>query len=203
LVWGRSRRGSASGVAAVVVAVMLVASGISGAVIYFSMGGSSPVVGAGSPSGALSSPAPANLTSEVGELSGGLSNSTLGNLTASLAGQVRVAASSLPADYFAATGTTSSFTCSAAPSAAYLAVVDDGNGSASVASVSIALPQGVTDFSPSGACSVGPAGPGEGTTYILFPANSQLSLTPLSDSYYAGAVSLSDGAIIPFEGIWQ
>jgi len=114
-----------------------------------------------------------------------------------------VAASSLPAGGFTATGTTSTFTCSASPSTAYLALVDNGTGSASVTSLSIASSVGVTDFSPSGACDIGASGSGGVTTYIVFPATSEISPSPLSGSYYAGVVSLSDGALIPFEGVWQ
>jgi hypothetical protein len=205
---GESRRGSASGVAAVIMAIMVVAIATSGAVIYYSRGGTSPTAGISSPSGAglsgaLSNPDLSNLTSALGGLSGDLSNSTLSRLTAALDGTVQVAGSSLPAAEFTDTGTTSTFTCSAYPSEAYVALTDNGTGSASVTSISIASPVGVTTFTPSGLCDIDAAGSGGGPTYIIFPATSQLSPSPLQGSYYAGAVSMSDGSEIPFAGVWQ
>ena len=206
----------------VILAIMVVATVISGAMIYYNQGGSSPAVGIGSSSGsglsgALSNPEMTNFTSTLGGLSGLLSNSTLSSLTASLlssstlsnltavlGGQVAVAGSSLPAADFTATGTNSTFTCSAYPSAAYLALTDNGTGSASVDSLTIASVGGaVAAFDPSGACDIGASSSGAATTYIVFPATSQLSPSPLSGTYYAGVVSLSDGAQIPFEGVWQ
>jgi hypothetical protein len=114
-----------------------------------------------------------------------------------------VAASDLPAVDFTATGTTSTFTCSESPSAAYLALTGNGTGNASVTSLSIASGVGVTAFALSGACNVGAASSGAGTTYVIFPATSQISPSPSSGSYYAGVVSLSDGEQIPFGGVWQ
>jgi hypothetical protein len=208
LVCARSRQGSATAIAAVIMAIALVTTAVSGAMIYYSRGGSSPSVGIGSNSdsglsGALSSPAVANLTSALGDLSG-LSNSTLSGLTAEPGGPVQVAASSLPAAYFTAAGNSSTFTCSVSPSTAYLALTDSEESSASVTSVTIASsPAGsLSTFDPSGACQVGAPGSGP-ATYIAFPATSQMSPSPPSGAYYAGVVSLSDGSVIPFEGVWQ
>ena len=218
----RSRRASASGVAAVILAIMFVATAASGAIIYYSRGGASPAVGINSPSGnglsgalsnpeltnltsalgGLSNPAPTNLTSSLGGLSGSVSNSTLANVTASLGGNVAVEASSLPAADFTAAGTTSTFTCAASPSGAYLAITNNGTEGASVTSLSIASTGGVTTFTPVGACNVGAAGSGAAATYIILPTTSQISPSPAPGSYYSGVVSLSDGSQIPFGGTW-
>jgi len=206
-------------------AIMVVATAVSGAIIYYSRGGSSPAVGTDLPSGNglsgalsnpqlanltsalgglsgnLSNPALTNLTSSLGGLSGALSNSTLANFTVALGGQVVVGDSSFPAEDFTASGTTTTFTCAASPSAAYLTLTDNGTGSASVASISIASVGGITEFAPSGACDI-TTGAGA-ITYIMLPATSQISPSAVSGSYYAGVVTLSDGSQIPFEGTWQ
>jgi len=200
---------------------MVVATGVSGAIIYYSRGGSSPAIGTNLPAvnglsgtlsdaqlanltsalGGVSNPATSNLTSALGELSGALSNSTLANFTVALGGQVVVGDSSFPAEDFTASGTTTTFTCAASPSAAYLTLTDNGTGSASVASISIASVGGITEFAPSGACDI-TTGAGA-ITYIMLPATSQISPSAVSGSYYAGVVTLSDGSQIPFEGTWQ
>jgi len=200
---------------------MVVATGVSGAIIYYSRGGSSPAIGTNLPAvnglsgtlsdaqlanltsalGGVSNPATSNLTSALGELSGALSNSTLANFTAASGGQFVVADSSFPAEDFTATGQTSTFTCTAAPSGAYLALTDNGTGSASVASISIASVGGATEFTPSGACDITP-GPGA-VTYIIFQATSQISPSAVSGQDYAGVVILSEGVLIPFEGVWE
>lgn len=238
--FGRSRRASASGVVAIIVTVMVVATVVSGAIVYYSRGGPVPALNTNLPSGNglssalsdpqlanltsslgglsdpstsnltsalsvlsgnLSSPALANLTSSLGGLTGALSNSTRANFTAALGGQFVAGNSSLLADDFTAAGMTSTFLCAVSPSGAYLAVTDNGTRSAPVASISIATLGSVTEFTPSGACDIA-AGPGA-ITYITFPATSHVSPSPVSGQVYAGVVSLSDGALIPFSGVWQ
>lgn len=241
LAFGRSRRGSASSVAAVMVAIMFVATVVSGAIIYYSRGGTPPAIGSNSPSGNglsgvlsnaqlanltsalgglskpelanltsalgglsgnLSSPALTNLTSSLGGLSGAFPNSTLANFTVAIGGPVAVAASSLPAADFTPAGTASTFACGTSPSGAYMVVTDNGTESASVTSVTIATAGAVETFTPSGVCHI-IAGTGAGTTYIIFPATSKISPSAVSGQHYAGVVGLSDGALVPFEGVWQ
>jgi hypothetical protein len=189
LPFGESRRGSASGVFVGMVVVMVVGAGITGVIFYSALGSASSVVGTTSPSNSGPSGAP--------------SNSTLTNSTVTLVGRVAMAGSSLPAADFTVAGVTSTFACSAYPSAAYLALTNNGAGSWSVTSVSISSATAATTFTPSGACEIGASGSGAGTSYIIFPATSKISPNPLPGSYYAGTVSLSDGSQIPFEGIWQ
>jgi hypothetical protein len=224
LAFGRSRRGSASGVAAVIFGVMVAATAISGVIIYYTRSGSSPGVGAGSPEGgaltgglsnpaltnltsafaglstSLSGPALANLTSALGELIGALSNSTLANLTVAIGGPISVTDAALPAEDFSAAGAASTFTCGSAPGTADLALGDNGTSSSSVSSVTIASLDGVESYTPSGACDVAA---GSAATYIVFPASSRMSPSPLAGQVYAGVVSLSDGTQVPFEGVWQ
>lgn len=221
------------------VAVMAVATVVSGAMIYYSRGGVSPSVGLGSSGnglsgalsnaevanltsalgglsgnltnadlanltsslGGLSNPALTNLTSSLQGLSGSVSNSTLANFTVSLSRQVAVAASSLPAEDFAANGTSSTFTCASSPSGAYMTLTNNGTSSESVASVSIASGGNVTTFAASGGCIV-PPGSGV-TTDIIFPTDSVITPGAMSGSYYVGVVTLSDGAQVLFAGTWQ
>jgi hypothetical protein len=168
---------------AIMLAVMFVATAISGAALYYSMGHSSSAIGVDSPhdGGAASAP----------------SDSTAGNFTA-LAGQVALADIAMPAHDFTANGTTSTFTCASSPSGAYLELTDKNTGGDSVASVSIATVGAATVFTPSGTCDISAA-----TTYIIFPATSQISPSAVSGQTYEGFVSLADGVPITFNGTWQ
>ncbi|HEV2390228.1 MAG TPA: hypothetical protein VGS04_05840 [Nitrososphaerales archaeon] len=106
---GRSRRASASGVVAIMVTIMVVATAASGAIIYYGRGGSGPALNADLPSGSnpsgsasdaqlanltsaiggLSGPTTSNFTTALGELSGNLSLPVLANLTSSSGGLPR------------------------------------------------------------------------------------------------------------------
>ncbi len=177
------RRGAARGAWAFMLAAVLVATAVSGAAVYYTFGHSSSAIGIGTPSDAGVTGAPPD--------------SAPGNFTA-LAGQVAVTVAGLAADDFMANGTTSSFTCGSSPSGAYLVLTDTNTGSDAVASVSISSVGAVTAFTPSGMCDISAA-----TTYIVFPATSQISPGPESGQSYEGFVSMADGVPITFEGTWQ
>jgi hypothetical protein len=100
LAFRRSRRGSASGVAAIMVAIMVVATAVSGAVIYYSRSGSPLAAGTSPPSGnglsgSLSNSDLTNLTSALGGLSGNLSDAALSNLTSDPGGLSNLALTNL------------------------------------------------------------------------------------------------------------
>jgi hypothetical protein len=182
LVCRRPRRGAATGAFAIMVAVMFVATAVSAAVYYYSLGHATSAVG---------------ITSPLDSGAGGASSGSPANFTA-LAGQVSVADAVLPAENFAVNGTTSTFTCAQSASGAYLVLTDKNAGSDSVASVSISSIGGTTVFTPSGTCDIGSE-----TTYIVFPATSELNSTAVSGQSYEGFVSMADGVPVTFQGTWQ
>jgi hypothetical protein len=174
-----------------VMLIMVAGAAVSGVVIYHSLGDASSSIGIDPPQGGGETSAPPDSTSA--------------NYTAAVAGQLAVAVRDavLPASGFNATGTTSTFTCAASPSGAYLALTNDGTGTAGVSYISITSAGVVSDFTPSGECDIGGLGSGSSATFALFPPSSQVSPTPASGQDYMGVVGLSDGVSIPFAGAWQ
>jgi hypothetical protein len=159
-------------------AAVLVATAVSGAAVFLALAHSSSAVGIDSNSDTL----------VAGTLSG----------SSPVGGQVAVTGVQLSADDFTAAGTTSSFTCGSSPSGAYLVLTDTNAGSDAIAAVSISSFGGSAVFTPSDTCDIGAA-----TTYIVFPATSQISQSPEPGQSYEGFVSMADGAPITFEGTWQ
>jgi len=184
--------------------ITLVASAVSWAIV-FGHGGSLPGLTSPPSNGALSSglsnSTVSSFSSAVGGISGLLFNSTktTENATVALGGRVSVSGSALLASDFSVNGTTTTFTCSSSPSAAYLALTDGGTGTVSVVSIALASSGNDTMFTPSGQCTVNASG----TTYVAFSSASRLAPSPLSGAYYAGVVSLSDDTQVPFVGVWQ
>ena len=193
MAWGRPRRGAAAGAVVITTLIMIAVAAISGALIYHNLGTASSSAGIDSPPGGGQIDAPSD------------SNSTSSNNTAAVAGQlmVTVADAALPAGGFIANSTTTTFTCAPSPSGAYLALTNGGTGNASVSYISINSAGVVSEFTPSGACDLGGLGSGSATTYLIFPADSQVAPTPVSGQDYTGVVGLSDGVSIPFSGAWQ
>jgi len=191
LAWGKPRRGGATGAVVITTLIMIAAAGISGAVIYHNLGTAASSAGIDSP--------------PDGGQPAVVSDSTSANFTAAVVGQVAVtvAGAALPAGGFNANSTTTTFTCSASPSGAHLTLTNGGTGSASVSYVSVTSGGVVSEFTPSGACEVGGLGSGAATTYVIFPANSQVAPSPVAGQDYTGVVGLSDGASVPFNGVWQ
>jgi hypothetical protein len=186
LACGKSRRGSATSVFAL---MMVAVAAISGAIIYHNLGASSSAIGLTPPS-------------DAGQLSA-VSTPEFANYTVAEGLHVAVVNTSFPADDFTASSTNSTFTCAASPSAAYIALKNNGTGTASVGSVSIAWAGAVAAFTPSGACDVGASVLGTVITYVTFPATSQVNQSAVSGQIYTGVVTLSDGVSIPFDGIWR
>jgi len=170
---------------------MIAAAAISGAIIYHNLGTAASSAGIDSPPG--------------GGQIGVPSYSTSSNYTAAVAGQlaVTVTNAALPAGGFNANSTTTTFTCASSPSGAHLTLTNGGTGSASVSYISITSAGVVSEFTPSGACDIGGLGSGAATTYVIFPANSQVVPSPVSAQNYTGDVGLSDGVSIQFAGAWQ
>jgi len=172
---------------------MIAAAAISGALIYHNLGAASSSPGVDSPPGGGDVDALSDL------------NSTSSDYTAAVAGQlmVTVADAALPAGGFTSNSTATTFTCASTPSGAYLTLTNGGTGNASVSYVSITSAGVVSEFTPSSPCDVGGLGSGSTTTFVIFPAGSQVVPTPVSGQDYTGVVGLSDGVSVPFSGAWQ
>lgn len=208
MLYSRKRRATAAGLVAILMFVTIVATAASGAIIFYSRGGTLAAIGIGSPSAggtsgglSVSNSSISSLSSAVAGISGLIFNSsaTTENATVPLGGRVAVSTSSLAAADFTAAGKTTTFTCSSSPSAASLALADTEGGTVSVTSISLASAGNDTTFTASGPCNVSASQ----TTYIVFPATTLLAPSPLQGSYYAGIVDFSDDSQAPFEGVWQ
>jgi hypothetical protein len=103
---------------------------------------------------------------------------------------------------FKSAGTTSTFTCALASSSAYIALANTGSVGASVTSITITWAGTNTTFSVSGACDIGAAGSPSSTTYVNFPATTEINPSAIAGQTYAAAVIFSDGTQFLFNGTW-
>ncbi len=117
--------------------------------------------------------------------------------------QIAVTGTALLAADFTSAGTTSTFTCAATSSLAYLTLTNTGTGSATVATVSITWAGGNTAFTLSGPCTIGASGSATATEYIIFPITTKITPTAISGQAYTGTVTLSNGASLLLTGLWQ
>jgi hypothetical protein len=112
-------------------------------------------------------------------------------------------ANALLAANFKTTGTTSTFTCSAASSPDSIALTNTGSVTVSVTSIDITWAGTNTAFTPSGACNIGAAGSPSSTAYITFPATDEISPSAIVGQTCTVSVTFSDGTQILFNGAWQ
>ncbi len=117
--------------------------------------------------------------------------------------QVAVTGTALLAADFTIGGTTSTFTCAASSSLAYLTLTNTGTGQASVATISISWAGGNTAYTLSGACNIGASGSATATTYIIFPVTTNVAPSAMAGQAYTGTITLSNGAQLLLTGTWQ
>jgi flagellin-like protein len=117
--------------------------------------------------------------------------------------QVAVTGTALLGADFLTGGTTKTFTCATSSSLAYLTLTNTGTGSASVATISLTWAGGNTAYTVSGTCNIGASGSATATTYIIFPATSQITPSAIAGQTYTGTVTLSNGAQLLLTGTWQ
>jgi len=72
-----------------------------------------------------------------------------------------------------------------------------------VATISITWAGSNTAYTLLGSCNIGPAGSATSTTYIQFPATSTITPSANTGKAFAGTVTLTNGAQLPFAGFWQ
>jgi flagellin-like protein len=117
--------------------------------------------------------------------------------------QVAVTGTALLAVDFQTGSAGTAFTCASTSSAAYLTLTNTGTGQASVATISITWAGGNTAYTLTGTCNIGASGSATATTYIIFPATSQLTPSAIAGQGYTGTVTLSNGAQLLLTGTWQ
>jgi flagellin-like protein len=117
--------------------------------------------------------------------------------------QIAVTGTAFLASSFQASGTTKTFSCATTSSASYLTLTNTGTGSVASATVSIVWAGANTAYVLSGLCIVGASGSSTSTTYIIFPATTQLVPSAATGQVYTGQITLSNGAQLLFTGTWQ
>jgi flagellin-like protein len=117
--------------------------------------------------------------------------------------QTAVTGTALISGDFMSSGTTTAFTCATSSSSAYLTLTNTGTGSASVSTISVTWAGGNTAYTVSGICNIGASGSATATTYIIFPATTQITPSAIAGQGYTGTVTLSNGAQLLFTGTWQ
>jgi hypothetical protein len=117
--------------------------------------------------------------------------------------QIAVTGTALLAADFLTGGSTTTFTCAASSSLAYLTLTNTGTGSASVATISITWAGSNTAYTLTGACAIGASGSATATQYIIFPATTKITPSAVAGQAYTGTVTLSNGAQLLLTGTWQ
>jgi flagellin-like protein len=117
--------------------------------------------------------------------------------------QIAVTGVALLATDFTAAGTTTTFTCATASSGSYLTVTNTGTGSVASATISITWGGINTAYNLSGVCIIGASGSASSTTYIIFPATTNIPLSAVAGRTYTGTIILSNGAQLLLTGTWQ
>ena len=117
--------------------------------------------------------------------------------------QVAVTGTALKASDFLSGGSTKTFTCATTSSGSYMTLTNTGSGSAAEATVSFTWAGGTTAYVGPTNCNIGASGSATATTYLLFPATSQITPSATAGQSYSGTVTLSNGAQLLFTATWQ
>ena len=97
-------------------------------------------------------------------------------------------------------------TCSEVPVNSYIQLTNEGSSKGGAVGVTITYAGTTNTFKIAGACDIGPSGTGAAaTTFILFKGPSELpnSPAPQSGDQFTGSVAMSDGADLPFVGVFS
>jgi hypothetical protein len=96
-------------------------------------------------------------------------------------------------------------TCSTSPINSFIQLTNKGSGNGAATGVTITYGGSNNAFSIAGPCQIGPSGSATATTYILFKGPSELpnSSAPEPGEPFVGSVALSDGAHLPFTGMFS
>ena len=96
-------------------------------------------------------------------------------------------------------------TCSATPVNSNIQLTNTGSNKGAAVGVTITYAGAKNTFKIAGACDIGPSGSSAATTFILFKGPSELpnSPVPQSGEQFSGSVAMSDGADLPFVGVFS
>lgn len=96
-------------------------------------------------------------------------------------------------------------TCSAVPANSYIQLTNTGSKEGAAVGVTITYAGAKNTFKIAGSCDIGPSGSDASTTFILFKGPSELpnSDVPQSGEQFSGTVAMSDGATLPFVGVFS
>jgi flagellin-like protein len=117
--------------------------------------------------------------------------------------QVAITGNALLAANFLSGGATKTFTCATNPAGSYLTLTNTGSSGASVTGITITWAGGQTAYTVSGTCRIGASGSATATTYVIFPATTQITSSAVTLQAYTGTVALSNGAQLLLTGTWQ
>lgn len=123
-------------------------------------------------------------------LFGSFTSSAQVTATASLVASATSGALTTPSGLSCATTTPAS--------GSYVTAINSGTGSVSVTGVSITS-GGSTVSATVATCSVGASGSGTATQYLALTVGT----TPAKGTQFTGSLSLSNGATVPFSGVFQ
>jgi hypothetical protein len=95
--------------------------------------------------------------------------------------------------------------CSAIPINSYIQLTNTGSSKGAAVGVTITYAGAKNTFKIAGTCDVGPSGTSAATTFILFKGPSELPNSPVPQpgEQFSGTVAMSDGADLPFVGVFS
>jgi hypothetical protein len=96
-------------------------------------------------------------------------------------------------------------TCSPTPVNSFIQLTNTGSSKGAAVRVSITYAGARNTFSIAGPCEIGPAGSATGHMFILFKGPSELPNSPAPEAGqpFVGSVAMSDGADLPFTGVFS
>ena len=96
-------------------------------------------------------------------------------------------------------------TCSATPVNSYIQLTNTGSSKGAAVGVTITYAGAKNTFKIAGACDIGPSGSSTATTFVLFKGPSELPNSPVPQAgvQFSGIVAMSDGADLPFIGVFS
>ena len=119
--------------------------------------------------------------------------------------QVSVTVVNLRNGDFLAAGTTSTFTCGAA-AASYITIANAGTAGTSAVAATVTWAGATNSFSltATSTCAVGAQGSAAGSTQsLLFPTTSKTTVNAAQGQAITGTVTLANGAVLLFSGVWS
>ncbi|HYR04043.1 MAG TPA: hypothetical protein VEO75_01540 [Nitrososphaerales archaeon] len=116
---------------------------------------------------------------------------------------VAVTGTALRALTFIANGERTTYGCGPSTLHSYITLTNTGPGTDSVTAVSFSWGGTNTTYTVAGACEVGGVGSASAITNVYFSTTNRLSPSAIAGQNFAGTLTMSSGAKIPFAGTWK